>query len=180
MDEKKKEQKEKDQSVFLNENEESQAEKIRKEELKNESAPAGIQDKLLQELAETEDKYKRALADYQNLVRRTQEEKREWARLSNKDFILKFLPILDTLMLAEKHTKDQSFILTVGQFLQTLDQEGVVRIKTIGEEFNPHTMEAVATAAGEDGKIVDELRAGYMFYDTILRPAQVIVGKNNK
>src|SRR5512146_2807060 len=75
---------------------------------------------LLQKLEETESKYKRALADYQNLVRRTHQEKQEWARLSNRDLVLKLLPILDTLMLAEKHTKDQTFVLTVQQFLQVL------------------------------------------------------------
>ncbi len=132
---------------------------------------------LLQKVQELEDKYRRALADYQNLQRRTQDEKREWARFSNKDLILKLLPILDTLMLAEKHTKDQNFVLTVQQFLQALEQEGVKRIKTIGEEFNPHTMEAVSTAEGDRGKVVEELRAGYMLFDMVLRPAQVIVGE---
>lgn len=132
---------------------------------------------LTEKLVEVEGKYKRALADYQNLVRRTQEEKREWAQFANKDIVLKFLPILDTLMLAEKHTKDQNFILTVSQFLQVLHQEGVTRIKTIGEEFNPHTMEVVTTATGAENTVVDEMRAGYMLGKNVLRPAQVIVGK---
>lgn len=134
-------------------------------------------EKVKEQVIRLEDNYKRALADYQNLLRRTQDEKREWAKFSNKDLVLKFLPILDTLMLAEKHTKDQNFVLTVQQFLSTLLQEGVERIKTIGEDFNPQTMEAVSTADGESGKVLDELRAGYMFEDTVLRPAQVIVGK---
>lgn len=131
---------------------------------------------LTQTAAKFEDAYKRALADYQNLVRRTQEEKREWAKLSNKDLVLKLLPILDTLMLAEKHTKDQNFVMTVQQFLQVLKDEGIERIVTIGEEFNPHTMEAVSTVEGDTGKVVEEARAGYMFENVVLRPAQVIVG----
>lgn len=135
---------------------------------------------LTEKLVEVEGKYKRALADYQNLVRRTQEEKREWAQFANKDIVLKFLPILDTLMLAEKHTKDQNFILTVSQFLQVLHQEGVTRIKTIGEEFNPHTMEVVTTGEGKENTVVDEMRAGYMLGENVLRPAQVIVGKEGQ
>ncbi|HEX7042142.1 MAG TPA: nucleotide exchange factor GrpE [Patescibacteria group bacterium] len=131
---------------------------------------------LLQKIADLEDKYRRVLADYQNLVRRTQEEKREWAKLSNKEMILKLLPILDTLMLAEKHTQDKNFVLTVQHFLSALEEEGVIRIKTIGEEFNPQTMEAVSTVEGESGKVMEEMRAGYLLYDTVLRPAQVIVG----
>lgn len=149
------------------------------EKVYHEVEPKGEDQALLQKIKELEDKYRRALADYQNLQRRTIEEKREWARLSNKEVLLKLLPILDTLMLAEKHTKDQNFILTVQQFLSTLEQEGVKRIKTIGEEFNPHTMEAVSTTQvleKEKGKVVEEMRAGYMFYETVLRAAQVIVG----
>lgn len=149
------------------------------EEVQESPGQARMTDKneaLLQKIEELEDKYRRALADYQNLQRRTQEEKQEWARFSNKEMVLKLLPILDTLMLAEKHTQDKNFVLTVQHFLQALEQEGVKRIKTIGEDFNPHTMEAVSTTEGEKNKIVEEMRAGYMFYDTVLRPAQVIVG----
>ncbi|HSD98710.1 MAG TPA: nucleotide exchange factor GrpE [Patescibacteria group bacterium] len=135
---------------------------------------------LLQKVAETEDKYRRALADYQNLVRRTVVEKQEWARLSNKDLVLKLLPILDTLMLAEKHTKDQNFVLTVQQFLQALQQEGIERIKTVGEEYNPHLMEVVTTGNGEEGKVIEEVRAGYIMGEVVLRPAQVIVGKQKE
>lgn len=134
---------------------------------------------LLQKIAEIDDKYKRALADYQNLQRRSNEEKLEWVRSANKEFILKILPVLDTLMLAQKHTEDKNFVLTVAQFLQVLEQEGVTRIKTIGEEFNPHTMEAVSTTdvKEEKNKVIEETRAGYIYYDLVIRPAQVIVGK---
>ena len=132
---------------------------------------------LLQKIQETEDKYRRALADYQNLQRRTVDEKREWAKLSNKDLVLKLLPILDTLMLAEKHTKDQNFVLTVGQFLQVLRDEGIERIKTVGETFDPLIMEVVDTREGEEHKVLEEVKAGFKSGDVILRPALVVVGK---
>ena len=134
-------------------------------------------DALLQKITDLEDRYRRALADYQNLQRRTIDEKREWAKLSNKEIILKLLPILDTLMLAEKHTQDKNFVLTVQHFLSALEQEGVTRITTIGEEFDPHLMEAVSTTQGANGKVVEEVRAGYLLYDNVLRPAQVVVGQ---
>ncbi len=136
-------------------------------------------DVLSQKLEETEDKYRRALADYQNLVRRTQEEKREWARISNKDLVLKLLPILDTLMLAEKHTKDQNFTLTVQQFLQVLQDEGIAKIKTTGEVFDPLLMEVVETRSGDEGKVLEEVKAGFTLGETILRPALVVVGKKD-
>lgn len=130
-----------------------------------------------QRAEELENNYKRALADYQNLQKRVQEEKSEWIRSSNRDLLLRLLPVLDTLILAEKHLKDQGLTVSINQFLDTLKSEGVTRIKTEGEDFNPHLMECVTTEPGEEGKVLEELRAGYMLYDKVLRPAQVKVGK---
>lgn len=130
-----------------------------------------------QKLTIAEDKYKRALADYQNLVRRTQEQKIEWARSSNKELLLKLLPVLDTLMLAQKHIQDKGLEISINQFLRLLEDEGVTKIKTIGEEYTPHIMEAVGTTKGENNKVIDEARAGFMIHDSVLRSAQVIVGK---
>jgi molecular chaperone GrpE len=133
---------------------------------------------LLQQLVEeNEGKYKRALADYHNLQKRVNEEKGEWVRSANKELLLRLLPILDTLMLAEKHLNDQSLTVSINQFLDILKNEGVTRIKTVGDDFDPYTMECVTIEAGEDNKVLEELRAGYLLYDKVLRAAQVKVGR---
>jgi len=134
-------------------------------------------EELKQRAEEFENNYKRALADYQNLQKRVSEEKSEWIQSANKDLLLRLLPVLDTLMLAEKHLQDQGLTVSINHFLDTLKAEGVTRIKTTGEDFNPHLMECVTTEQGEEGKVLEELRAGYMLYDKVLRPAQVKVGK---
>lgn len=152
-------------------------EKNQEEEKKEIGDEADIHADCKQKLAIGEEKYKRALADYQNLVRRTQEQKIEWARLSNRELLLKLLPVLDTLMLAQKHIDDKGLEISINQFLKLLGDEGVTRIKTIGEAYNPHIMEAVGTTKGDENRVIDEARAGFMMYDTILRSAQVIVGK---
>lgn len=133
-------------------------------------------EELQQQLEEFDGKYKRALADYQNLQKRVTEEKVEWIRASNRDLLLRLLPVLDTLMMAEKHLQDQGLQVSINQFLDILKGEGVIRVKTVGEDFNPHTMECVITEVGEENKVLEELRAGYMLYDKVLRPAQVKVG----
>lgn len=133
---------------------------------------------LQQKVADCEDKYKRALADYQNLVRRTQEQKIEWARSSNRELLLKILPVLDTLILTAKHFQDKSLQLAIDQFLKLLQEEGVEKIKTVGEEFNPHTMDCVTTQEGGDNRVLEELRAGYMMHEQVLRTAQVVVGRS--
>jgi len=131
-------------------------------------------------LQETESRYKRALADYQNLEKRIRDERGELIRLSNRELLLRFLPILDTLLLAQQHDKSESLNVLVSQFLDTLKSERVLRIKTEGEKFDPFLMEVVTTGEGKDGVVIQEVRAGYLLHDRLLRPAQVIVGSGQK
>ena len=124
-----------------------------------------------------ENQVKRLSADYQNLQRRVQEEKAGWIRMANKDLLLKLLPVLDTLILAQKHLSDKGLELSINQFLHVLQAEGVERIETKDKEFDAQTMEAIGTAEVDkkQGKVVEEVRVGFMYYDAVLRPAQVIV-----
>ncbi|MBI3984398.1 MAG: nucleotide exchange factor GrpE [Candidatus Levybacteria bacterium] len=131
------------------------------------------------EFENLENQLKRALADYQNLEKRIAGEKSEWIKLSNKDLLLRLLPGLDSLLLAEKHTQDDGVKVSIRHFLDILEQEGVKKIETEGKDFDPKAMEAVSTRVGEEGKVVEELRAGYTLFDLVLRPAQVIVGSKS-
>jgi len=141
------------------------------------------EDKKKQELIkkneELEHQVKRTLADYQNLEKRVAEDRMEWIKLANKQLLLRILPAVDSLILAEKHTKDEGIILSIKTFLDALEQEGIKKIETIGKDFDPNIMECVHVADGNEGKVVEEIKAGYTLYDKILRPAQVIVGKSN-
>lgn len=129
------------------------------------------------ETEELENKYKRALADYQNLEKRTREERSNWIKTANKELLLRFLPVLDTLILANQHVPSEGFKLGIAQFLSALKTEGVEKIETIGKQFDPITMECIETVAGEEGKVLGEIRFGYKLYDIVLRVAQVKVGK---
>jgi molecular chaperone GrpE len=130
-----------------------------------------------EEFKNLENQLKRALADYQNLEKRIAEEKSSWVRMANKDLLLKLLPGLDSLLLAEKHTEDPGVKLSIKHFLEILETDGVKKIETAGKDFDPNFMEAVSTVGGENGKVVEELRSGYTLFNQVLRPAQVIVGK---
>ncbi len=130
---------------------------------------------------ELENQLKRVLADYQNLEKRVAQEQRDRILKANKDLILKLLPVLDNLYLANQHLKDEGLTLSIQEFLKVLDQEGVKEIgSTKGVQFDPNLMECVRVVEGEDGKVVEEVRTGYKMYDKIIRPAQVIVGKGEK
>ncbi len=137
----------------------------------------GLKEDLQKNLEECDNKYQRALADYQNLEKRVREERINWIQNANKDLILRILPILDTLIKASKHSREISLKVSLDQFLDILKNEGVVRIDTHNKNFDPKLMECVETVKGEDGKVEEEVRTGYMLHNLLIRPALVKVGK---
>ena len=130
-----------------------------------------------QKILDIENQLKRAVADYQNLEKRVIDEKVSWIKAANKDLILRLLPGLDSLILAEKHTQDEGVKISIKHFLDILEQEGIKKIETKDQSFDPNLMEAVHTAQGPEGQVVEELKSGYTLYGQVLRPAQVAVGK---
>ena len=129
------------------------------------------------QVKQLENQLRRALADYQNLERRVADQKSNWIMSANKDLILRLLPGLDNLLLADKHTQDEGVKIAIKHFLDILESDGVQKIKTENADFDPNLMEAVTTTEGEEGKVVEEIKAGYTLNGEVIRPAQVIVGK---
>ena len=128
-------------------------------------------------MAEIEGKWKRALADYHNLEKRIEGEKESFVKFSNAQLWQKLLPVIDDLEAAEKHLKDQGLSLTLNKLKEVLKNEGVMEIKALGEDFNPHLMEAMEMGTGEKNKVIEVLNKGYQFNEKILRPAKVKVGQ---
>ena len=131
-------------------------------------------------LEEAEGKYKRALADYQNLEKRGREERVHWIQAANKELLLRMLSVLDTLLMARKHSEDKTLHIATQQFLDVLKSEGVVQIETKDKKFDPKLMECITVEEGEDGKVLEELRTGFLLHEYVLRPAQVTVGRKEK
>lgn len=152
----------------------NESEEIKDKEIKKDEAVL-----LKEKIEELENQVKRTLADYRNLENRIQNERGEWILKANKQLLLNLLPVLDTLILANKNLQDQGLTLSIQQFLGILKQEGVVRMGlTRGLKFDPNTMYVVSTqeVGNEEERVIEELRNGYKLYDSVLRPAQVIVG----
>ena len=64
------------------------------------------------------------------------------------------------------------------QLFQILDQIGVEKIKTVGEEFNPELHEAVSMDDSKPGSkevVTEELASGYRLGDEVIRHAMVRV-----
>lgn len=138
-------------------------------------------------LQEMESRYKRAIADYQNLLRQTAKEKMDFAKYANENLLSSFLPIYDNLKTAIAHAgdeKDNNWLTgvkyVVKQFADALANVGVEEIKTAGEKFDHATMEAVETQETDEDKddiVVRELKSGYKLNGKLIEPARVVVYK---
>ncbi|HSW47638.1 MAG TPA: nucleotide exchange factor GrpE [Candidatus Saccharimonadales bacterium] len=136
-------------------------------------------EQLKQKLEVSDNSYKRALADYQNLQKRVNEQRSELILSANKDLLLRILSVLDTLVLAQKHDGSEGLKVSISKFLDVLKAEGVSKIETVGKQFNPEIMEAISTEEGKDGEVLEEIQTGYLLNDKLLRAALVKVGKKD-
>lgn len=152
---------------------EKEKDKIKKEENKK-------IEELREQCENFENKYKRALADYTNLQKRTEEEKKRFVKFANEVLMQKFLEVLDDLEESQKHIKDEGINKVIEKFKKTLTDQGVEEIEAKGQSFDPNLHEAIESVNGEDGKIIKVHRKGYMFHEKPLRPAIVAVGNGQK
>ena len=137
---------------------------------KKQSAKADSKSKQLEE------QLKRALADYQNLERRVEEERKLLGQLASAILIERFLPVLDNLENAQKHLKDQGLEMVIKQFRDVLTTEDVEEIVAAGSKFDPNLHEATSVVEGQnDGMIAKVIRKGYKINNKVIRPAQVVV-----
>ena len=97
-----------------------------------------------------------------------------------KNLIEKFLPVIDDLEKAAVHIKDQGLSLALKKLATILENEGVKRIEAVGKTYDVVSMEALSAEDGkEDNKVLEEYRAGYTMYGSVLRAAQVKVSKKS-
>lgn len=134
---------------------------------------------LQSEIQSLNENWKRALADYQNLMKRVENDKKEVTRYTSMALISKLIPTLDILEMAAKHSEDPGVKMAVSQFQNVLKDEGLQEINPeIGEEFNAFNHEAIEVLVGEaDNTVAEVLTKGYKIGDYVIRPAKVKVFK---
>ena len=120
----------------------------------------------------------RALADYDNLRKRTEAEREIWAKFSAEEILIKLLPTLDIFESAQRHLNDHGLGLAIGEFKKVLSEESLVEIKPKeGDSFDPKVHEAVeSVSGGKKGKVAETVIPGWKFEDgKVVRPAKVKV-----
>ncbi len=137
------------------------------------------------ESASADEKYKRALADYHNLVKQQAKEKTEFVRYALAGFLEDLIPVYDHLKLSLQGVSPeemssawaQGVSHVLKQFKELLSARGVEEVKTVGEKFDHDLMEAIS---GQGEIVKQEVMPGYTLNGKLIRPAKVIVGDDKQ
>ena len=127
-------------------------------------------------------------ADFENFKKRINQERIQDRKYAGMDIIHDLLIPLDQLnKVVSMEVEDQvlknyllGFKMINDQIYQTLEDNGVTPIKSLGEKFDPKVHYAVEKDNNkelENGIITEEIQKGYMYKDKIIRPAMVKVNE---
>ena len=130
----------------------------------------------------TDLKYLRA--EFENYKRRAEKDKQDFAGYLIECLVMELLGVMDSLESATGHAKEnenaESLVkgveMTLKQFKEVLEREGVVEIKAEGEPFDPFRHEVVSKEVDEshpENTVIEVVRKGYVFREKVIRPAMV-------
>ena len=131
---------------------------------------------------ETNEKYLRMLAEYDNFRKRSAKEREGVYADAYADALTAILPVIDNLERAagcdDAEGLKKGLELTLKGFVETLDKMGVHEIEAIGKPFDPNLHNAVMHVEDEaygENEIVEVLMKGYQKGDKVIRYSMVKV-----
>ena len=172
------------------ENASNEASKNGEKEIKEKVQEISVDEKL----KETEDKLLRSLAEIENQRRRFEKEIKDAFEFGSFNFAKESLAILDNLQRAKNAIKNDKILKEnkdLDKFLENIniiekdlisifEKNRIKKIVAIGKKFDPNIHQAMAEIEDDNsevGIIIQEIQAGYMLSDRLLRPALVGVAK---
>jgi molecular chaperone GrpE len=131
--------------------------------------------------------WQRAKADFINYKKEELQKLENMARYGNEDIIKDFISVLDNFDLALRTLEkagpvEKGIYLIRTQIEDILKKRGLQKVEIkIGDPFDPAVAEALTATESEQppGTIVQEIEPGYRLHEKVLRPARVIVSKEN-
>jgi len=148
--------------------------------------------KAYEELAESKDKLLRAMAETENIRRRSVREKEDAAKYAITNFARDMVPAADNLgraldALPEGAREDETFKgliegveMTGRELVSTFEKHGINEVHPHGEKFDHNLHQAmfeVEDAEAAPGTVLQVMQIGYTIGDRLLRPAMVGVSK---
>ena len=179
----------------MSENNKKNQNSDKQEEAKSEDVPNNDLS-IEQKLKETEDKLLRSLAEIENQRRRFEKEVKDAFEFGSFNFAKESLAILDNLQRAKEAIKNDEILKSnkdLNKFLENIsvvekdlisifERNRIIKIVTQGKKFDPNLHQAMTEIEDEkveSGTIIQEIQAGYMLGERLLRPALVAVSKKN-
>jgi molecular chaperone GrpE len=152
-----------------------------------------LREELEEAKSQIEDYYsrlQRLQADFENYKRRTRVGNKELLKYASFDLIKELLEVSDNLERAIESMETiegaEGFIEGIEmihkQFCEILNKNGVIVIKSVGEQFDPYIHEAIMNVTSDDypdNEVIEEFKKGYKLYDKVIRPSAVKVSKRS-
>ncbi|CAH2100998.1 unnamed protein product [Euphydryas editha] len=188
----------------------STEEKAAEPETNNKNLPASIEEchkqiealttevsSLKEQIKEYDDKYKRALADGENVRRRMLKQVEDAKSFAIQSFCKDLLDVADTLSVAAESVPEgvegegapaalrslrDGLKLTRAQLQQVFSRHGLVAVSPLREKFDPNLHEALfqqEVEGAEPGTVVTVSKVGYKLHERCVRPALVGVAKGS-
>jgi molecular chaperone GrpE len=148
---------------------------------------------LEEEVAKLKDSFVRAVAETDNVRKRSQRDLEENSKYAITGFAKDMVSVLENLKRASESftpeavaesallkTISEGVELTLQELLGIFQKFGIVRVDPMGQKFDHNLHQAVAqveSADVETGTVIQVVQAGYMIADRLLRPAMVVVSK---
>jgi len=148
-------------------------------------------EQLKRKVVELEQELQYYAADISNLRQKAAKERSQAIRFGSSSLAKKILPLLSGMERAISQSEEESsqgFLegtkMTLRGFKTALESEGVTHIESMGKQFDPTKMEAVAMLPAPDGiepgAVIEVVEEGYMLHDRVLRASRVIVANSDE
>lgn len=179
-------------------NEQEKLKKIREQKTQEAQKQAPTENEKVEEMPkQNEDENAKLAKEYLEMAQRLKAEFDNYRKRNadaidkakiegKKSVLISILPCADVLDMAVKMIKDEAtrkgVEMAQTKFQDVLKELGVKKMQSLGQIYNPNfhdVLSSVSIEGRQDGEIVEEYTAGYMFEDggNILRYAQVIINK---
>lgn len=143
-------------------------------------------DKVKELAASNEEKYKRLLAEFENMRQRNEKESKKMYDIGAKEVLEKLLPVVDNFERALSSIPEedmergfeQGIDKIYRQLIVSLEDIGVKAMDAEGQQFNPEFHNAVTHVEDEnfgENVVAEEMQKGYMYKDQVLRFSMVKV-----
>ena len=150
-----------------------------------------------EKLQEAEEKQLRSLAEIENQIRRFEKEVRDAFEFGSFNFAKESLAILDNLQRAKlaikndeslKDNKDlnkfiENLTIIEKDLISIFEKNNIKKIETVNKKFDPNFHQAMSEIQDEKvetGTILQEIQAGYLLGERLLRPSLVSISKKNE